>query len=108
MDPNHPGVQEFLETGTIHPRGGDSSLYEHTMGWLDSKYTSWTTDVDVARYYATDIDTGEVGAILWIDGNSITNPRHSVYEWGSDINPNNWEKEVAIEGSIIGAQLFDR
>lgn len=54
----HPDMNNALK-GEVHPRGGNRSEAEHIAGLNDSRYTSWTTDREIAERFA-----GKGGLIL--------------------------------------------
>ena len=65
---------------------------EHNAGDTNSPYTSWTTDMDVARDYA-----GEDGVILRIRRSSQNLvPSPDLYN----------EREVLVEGIVRGAEAL--
>jgi hypothetical protein len=84
--------------GAIVPRGGNASPYLHVNeGITSSRYTSWTTDIDVAKEYA-----GNNGVIFSV--NSSTIPNRTIDASTFSRLPH--EKEVLIEGTITVFQEY--
>ena len=99
LNSSHPQLQTFQETGIVEPWGGEATLYEHVnLGDTCSNFTSWTTDLEVAKLFA-----GEDGTILSVDLNEIGNNWYRSYEWS-------WyaESEITIEGSVLSAKVIPR
>lgn len=91
---DHPQLKTYLETGEVVPRGGSASVYEHVMGNTQSNYTSWSTNIEVAKEFA-----GPNGTILTVNTADIPNTIIPTYEW----SPFD-EFEILIEGIIKGAK----
>jgi RHS repeat-associated protein len=88
---NHFGYDD-ARSGVARPRGGSSTPAQHNEGFTDSPYTSWTTDLDVARDFA-----GEDGVVLRIrrtGQNLVQSP--DAYN----------ESEILIQGIFRGAEVF--
>jgi hypothetical protein len=80
--------------GAIVPRGGDASPWLHVNeGITTSQYTSWTTDINVARRFA-----GSDGPIFQVNQNNIPN----VTIDASTFSRLPGEHEVLIKGTVYG------
>lgn len=82
--------------GKAVPRGGWASLSEHCLGDTDSKYTSWTTDREVAVEKALDSTLGGRGVILakvFLKAELTASP--DFYE----------ESEVLVKGVVADADI---
>lgn len=49
---DHPGFADATE-GTVYPRGGDGSVFDHALGDTRTEYTSWSSDPATASAFAT-------------------------------------------------------
>ena len=91
---DHPGFPNALN-GTAEPLGGPASAAEHNAGWTESPYTSWTTNIKVARGYA-----GPNGVVMQIpnapgDGYSLV------------ASPDKYdESEVLVQGVVKNAKVL--
>lgn len=76
------------------PRGGNASAYLHVNeGMTSSPYTSWTTDINVARRFA-----GTDGVVFSVNRSAI--PNRTIDASTFSRLPN--EREVLIEGTVYG------
>jgi len=76
------------------PRGGTATARGHNGGNTDSPYTSWSTSIDVANYFA---NKGGAGVIL---NARIHKSRLSYF------NHHAGEMEVQVLGPVYGARLI--
>ena len=91
---DHPGFQNALK-GIAEPRGGTASAIEHNAYDTRSPFTSWTTDLKVAKDFA-----GKNGVILRI-------PNASTKAYRLVASPDTYnESEVLVEGTVRGAEVF--
>ena len=82
--------------GVTAPVGGTATSEQHNFGDTKSQYTSWTTDLTVAREKASDTSLGGHGLILQKDFS----------EQELVVSPDYFgESEVLIRGIIVGATV---
>jgi hypothetical protein len=81
--------------GVAKPRGGKASPLEHNLGDTASPYTSWSTDMDVARGFA-----GPKGVVLRI-------PQAAGDGYRLVTSPDLFgESEVLVEGIVRHARVL--
>lgn len=87
---NHPGRTAAL-AGVATPRGGAATAAQHNLGDTESEFTSWTTEIGIARRYAR-----TNGIVLRVNlADFIGRWEYSQDEFG--------EGEVLIRGPVHGA-----
>ncbi|USA53935.1 hypothetical protein NDN13_01705 [Acinetobacter sp. C32I] len=74
------------------PKGGNATAEAHTGSQTNSKFTSWTTDINVARRFATEGNSGN-GVILQkniLENTMIRTQNSILFD----------ESEVLIKGTV--------
>ena len=93
-NPQYPEAAQEI----IRPRGGPATPADHNEGDTKSEFTSWTTNLQVAREKATDQDLGGQGVVLWKD----------FQESELVISPDAFfEQEVLIRGLVVDALVSE-
>jgi hypothetical protein len=72
----------------------------HSLGDTKSVFTSWTTDVNIARGFATN-GGKEAGALL-----TNTVPRTSTVSVPANVQMMMGESEVLMQGTVRGANVI--
>lgn len=104
VNENHYGYNDALN-GKAKPKGGSATPSEHNQDNTNSKYTSWTTDSDVAKNYALRPKGESVVLELDIDENKlvkIPNTKTVVLKQsGVEVS----KSEVLVKGKVKGATV---
>jgi RHS repeat-associated protein len=106
VNKSSPAFDDALQ-GNVKPRGGNATPAEHNVGNTKSNYTSWTTDVEVAKNYSLRPDGG--GVVLQTNVPvSSTVPSPSLKSVNLKQSPGVVvnEREVLLKGPIKGCQFF--
>jgi hypothetical protein len=85
--------------GAIIPRGGTASALAHAEGFTDSPFTSWTSDINVARRFA-----GPNGVIFKVEPLKL--PNEIIF--ARPFSPKPYENEYLIRGPISRTQRLGK
>jgi RHS repeat-associated protein len=96
---SHPGYANALK-GIAEPRGGHVDSILHSLGDTKSAFTSWTTDINIARGFATN-GGKEAGALL-----TKVVSKDSTVSVPANVQIMMGEAEVLIQGTVRGANVI--
>ncbi|MBO9593975.1 MAG: hypothetical protein J7599_13790, partial [Niabella sp.] len=104
VNESHPGFTDALK-GNANPRGGTATAAEHNAGNTSSKFTSWTTNKNVAVNYAKRPSGGGVVMSKTVKASSVVKSPSLknvvLKQSGKKVN----ESEFLLKGKVRNANV---